>query len=132
MESLLILILRKVKGIDTARPRVIKFGDNSEVKLTNVSKELADKLSNLVANGGSLPTSSDEEVVDELPPPESVFVNTALGTFKDKDGIHCVAVLKFDPNTKQAKVEELIRAGMDKDEAEERFKILTIQKGVLS
>ncbi len=132
--------IKKDKGINTARPRLLKFGENSEIKLTNVDPSITEAVENLLSGVSSTargPTklvddgtgTASTELVEE---PESVYNTTALGTFKDKDGIHCVAVLKFDPATKQAKVEEIVRAGIDKVEAEERFKILTIQKGVLT
>ncbi len=129
MINWLLKYIKKDKGINTARPRLIKFGENSEVKLTNVVPDLADKINKLISGGQGIP---EVEVPDEPLTVESAYNTTALGTFKDKDGIHCVAVLKFDPATKQAKVEEIVRAGIDKVEAEERFKILTIQKGVLT
>lgn len=51
------------------------------------------------------------------------FKNLSLGIVRDADGVWCVVKIVYDFTTKQAKVDEVVRAG-GFSEAQERFRIL--------
>jgi hypothetical protein len=115
-----------------ARPKQIRLPDfGGELTLKNVSPEMTDKIKTLVLGGKP---STPENTIDALEEETEVFpsyTNTALGVFQNTDGLWCVAVIKFDPRTKKAMVDETIKAGFEREEAEERLKILSAQKGVI-
>lgn len=127
--------LRKVKGTDIARPRLLKFGENSEIKLTNVDPKITEAIEDLLNGKSYNPLSKTEENVKVSEGISEVVSNelthTAVGTFKDKDHVWGVAVIKFDPSSGQAKVDKVVKAGIDKPEAEERFRILAVSEGAL-
>lgn len=131
-------ILTQIKKVwcFIARPRIIKLESGGEVKLTNVPMDIADKLKDLLSAGLSESKSPVEvEAPEELPVKDEVvgvYTNTALGTFQDPNGLWCVAVIKYDPRTGLAKMQEVVKAGYEKADVEERFKILTMDKGILN
>ena len=111
------------------RPKQIRIPDfGGEISLRNVTPEM---IRDLVLGSKSTPADVTE-APEEAPVVDSILNKTALGTYQDANGLWNVALVKFNATTGQAKVEEVIKAGYEKGEAEERFKILTIQKGVLS
>jgi hypothetical protein len=54
--------------------------------------------------------------------------NTALGVYKGSDGCWMVAELVYNPETKEAKMVNSVRAGMDYLNVEERFDVMVEQQ----
>lgn len=116
-----------------ARPRVVRTSDGAEVVMRNLAPEMADKVKALLSGEDS----ADEAVVEaatEAPTAVDLdtLKNTAIGTFYDgSDGKWKLAVVKFNGATKQASVEQVITAGIEKTEASERFKIFASTNGLV-
>ncbi len=71
---------------------------------------------------------------EETPPPKQEapnYTNESLGVFKDDvAGKWNVAVVKFNPTTKMAVVDNLVVCD-DRATAIERFKIMAVEKGLV-
>lgn len=103
-----------------ARPRIIKWPNDGEIQLKNISPEDCDRIKELL-----FPV-----VQPEIVQPTVTGNNIALGIFRQ--GIAWfVAVIKYDPITKVAVVDSLQEAGPGKDFAIEKFKIIAFQNEII-
>ena len=129
-----------------ARPRTIKLDNNGEVVMKNVSEEVKAKIEALLkapaqeansedASEAVLPSATQTTVYPLNDVPITTlgrYTHVALSTFQDeKDYKWKVAVLKFDPRTGLTKLDKVVPCGMEKIEADERFRILAVQQGVI-
>lgn len=115
-----------------ARPRVVRTADGAEVVMRNLAPEMADKVKALLSGEDS----ADESMETVAAPVSSVDVstlrNTAIGTFLDGTDLKWkLAVVKFNGSTKEASVEQIITAGLEKTEASEKFKIQAVSMGLV-
>lgn len=77
-------------------------------------------------------THLDDNHITEIPEnPKPNFTNVALGTFKDTvSGEWYVAEVQYDPQTLVTTPVNAIPAGNDRALAEEKFKLLVIEKKI--
>ncbi len=125
-----------------ARPKTIKLEGGGEVILKNCSPEVYVKIKAALNPPVQIESSEpEEEEVKEIKvisPAASIPVSVstalesnAIGTFKkDKVG-YGIAYIKFNPDTKEAKVDSIEMIGKDRGQTEESFKIGVIKKGIL-
>ena len=112
------------------RPKVIRVPDfGGEVSLKNVTPELTDKIKNLVLGSAASATPLLEAPEEDEAIP--TYTGTSFGVFQNNDGLWCVAIVKYDPRLRKATFEDVIKCGFEREEAEERYKILSAQKGVI-
>ena len=105
-----------------ARPRLIRLSDGGEITLKNCSPETYETVKALV-----LGEAKDEP--EEATPPAHHLEYVGIGTFVKKDGAG-VVVLKFNPDTKEAIVEE-VRPCRNQTTASTEFKILAVKKKII-
>jgi hypothetical protein len=117
-----------------ARPRIVRLPGGGEVVMKNVPAEEAERIKAylLGKEAPAIPTSSTEEEVEEQPEELAVLNHVALGTYRDNDTrMWNVAVVSFNPYTKQAQVKDTHECGEYKEYAEERFKILSVNLEII-
>jgi len=113
-----------------ARPKVITTEGGVEIKMQGVTPELAAKVAALV-NGGDV-TEEAPALIPTPATPTGDLGKEAIGTFFDKTtGSWNVAIIKYNPHTKEARVEKIVNGGDDKINAVEVFKIQAVQLGLV-
>lgn len=59
------------------------------------------------------------------------LTHVGLGVLKDETQGWSVVKLKYNPETKDARVEEIVHAGPSRDFAIEKFKLLAVEEGLV-
>lgn len=113
MVKFLILILKKVKGIFTARPKSVNLSEG-EVVLRNLPKERQDELEAIITkwDGGELkvmPENNEEIKSNDT----SHLKQVAVSFMKNSTGSWELVKVLFNPETKEATVSKV--ESLDKD-----------------
>lgn len=104
-----------------SRPRTMKHGEG-RIIFKNIPSEEVDVLKAKLENS----TGETEKQLLDM----STLTNTALSTYQENN-VWCVAVIKYNPNTKESVVVENIKCGDTKIFATEAFKKLVIKYNLI-
>lgn len=107
-----------------ARPRTMKHGEG-RIIFKNIPSNEVDILKAKLVNEGDSTEDAEEELLDM-----STLTNTALSTYLH-DKVWHVAVVKYNPETKEAVVVETNKCGDTKMFATEVFKKLVIKYNLI-
>jgi hypothetical protein len=122
-------IMSLIRGEKMARPRLIRTKDGGEITLRNVDMALADKIKAYVE--GSEEVTEAAAVVEAAPAPTAELTDVAIGVYRDGAKGWGAAVVKFNPLTKEAKVDATMYTGKEKAFASERFRILAAESDLV-
>lgn len=98
-----------------ARPSIVRPADGGEITLKNVTAETKEKM--MRALQGSKTSEAPEAAA-----PTGDLPHLAVGLFKSPEGKWHTAVVKYNPITQEARVEQ-VEVHEDKATSHERFKI---------